>query len=134
MDYILYTTVDITNTGQHRAEPGKEVMRWKEQNFQTILQTIGIRANIVYKKSPTLAQISGKVLGFNTSDIINVWSFEFTAEREHFFEKDGNPVGYLIEDFDAVPYISGLDESMEQNYDVFVTDGPARNIIFQVKL
>jgi hypothetical protein len=50
------------------------------------------------------------------------------------FEFDNNPVGYLIEDFDLVPYIAGLDESMEQNYNVFVTEGPARNIIFQEKL
>jgi hypothetical protein len=38
-----------------------------------------------------------------------------------------------IEAFDTIPYISGLDESMEQNYDVFVTEGPARNIVFQQK-
>lgn len=131
MEYILYTTVDITNTGQYRTETGKETDRWKEQNFQTVLQTLGIRANIIYTKKPKVIDIGGHIFGFNTNNIIRVWQFEFNIEREDFFEKDGNQIGYLLEDFDGVPYISGLDESMEQNYDVFVTEGSARNIIFQ---
>ncbi len=134
MEYKLYTTVDITNTGQYRHEPGKESDRWREQNFQTILQTLGMRANISYAKSPKSIEISGHILGFNTSNIIRVWQFDFYSERANFFEKDGNPVGNLIEDFDGIPYIAGLDESMEQNYDVFVTEGPSRNIIFAEKL
>jgi hypothetical protein len=131
MEYKLYTTVDITNTGQYRSEPGREADRWKEQNFQTVLQTLGIRANISFKQSPIMKEISGVLVGFNTINTIHVWEFDFYTEREHFFEKDGDPIGYLLEDFDAVPYISGLDESMEQNFDVFVTEGLARNIIFQ---
>ena len=127
---MLYTTVDITNTGQYRTEPGKEADRWKEQNFQTVLQTLGMRANISFNKSPKVIEISGHIFGFNTTNIIRVWQFEFYTERENFFQSDNNPIGYLIEDFDGVPYISGLDESMEQNYDVFVTEGPSRNIIF----
>ena len=130
MEYMLYTTVDITNTGQYRTEPGKEVDRWKEQNFQTVLQTLGMRANISFNKKPKVIEISGNVFGFNTNNIIRVWQFEFHTERENFFQSNDNPIGYLIEDFDGVPYISGLDESMEQNYDVFVTDGPSRNVIF----
>ena len=130
MEYKLYTTVDITNTGQYRTEPGKESDRWREQNFQTVLQTLGMRSNISFKKAPTQTEISGHIFGFNTNKIIRVWQFDFSAEREDFFEKDGNPIGYLIDDFDGIPYISGLDESMEQNYDVFVTEGPSCNIIF----
>jgi len=130
---MIYTTVDITNTGQYRTEPGKESDRWREQNFQTVLQTLGIRGNISYRKSPIQMEISGHIFGFNTNNIIRVWQFDFSTEREHLFEKENDPVGYMIEDFDAVPFISGLDESMEQNYDVFVTEGLARNIIFSTR-
>jgi len=133
MDYILHTTVDITHTGQHRQDLGKEELRWKEQNFQTLLQTLGIRANINFKHGPTLSQVSGQILGFNTNNIINVWTFEFNTERDDLFKLNDNPIGYLIEDFDAIPYISGLDESMDQNYNVFVTSGPATNIVFHYK-
>lgn len=133
MEYMLYTTVDITHTGQYRNEPGKDVERWQEQNFQTVLQTIGIRSNINFVKNPELIEISGNVIGFNTNNIIHVWRFEFYTEQDYVFEQDNSPVGYLIEAFDAIPYISGLTESMDQNYDVFVTTGPARNIVFHTK-
>ena len=130
MDYTLYTTVDITHTGQYRNEFGKESLRWKEQNFQTVLQTLGMRANISFKADPVQMEINGKLVGFNTTDIINVWRFNFSTEQDRFFEKDNDPVGYLIEDFDAVPYIADLDESMVQNYAVFVTEGKNKNIVF----
>lgn len=133
MEYKLYTTVDITNTGQYRTETGKELLRWKEQNFQTILQTLGIRANVSYYSRPAISEVKGTVVGFETEEIIRVWRFDFYTERDNLFELNGNPIGYLLEDFNAVPFISGLDECMEQNYDVFVTEGPARNIVFHKK-
>jgi len=133
MDYKLYTTVDITNTGQYRTEPGKEHLRWKEQNFQTVLLTLGIRANVTYSLKPTITEVKGSLVGFETDEIIRVWRFDFRTEREHLFESNKDPVGYLLEDFNGVPFISGLDESMQQNLDVFVTDGPSRNIVFKQK-
>ena len=131
MEYTLYTTVDITSTGQYRSELGKEIERWKEQNFQTVLQTLGLRANISYAKPPSVTYTEGAgQLGFSTEHAVNIWRFDFYTEREHLFELDGNSIGYLLEDFDAVPYIAGLDESMTQNYNVFVTHGPSTNIVF----
>lgn len=133
MNYTLYTTVDITNTGQYRPEIGMELLRWKEQNFQTIVQTLNIRANIHYTKKPSMAEVKGTILGFETNNIIKVWTFEFSTERDHLYEKNGDPIGFLKDDFEGIPYINGLDECMTQNYNVFVTDGPARNIIFYTK-
>jgi len=133
MRYKLYTTVDITNTGQYRTEPGKEHLRWKEQNFQTVLQTLGIRANIYFNEKPIAITVGGKKVGLEVDQLVNVWRFDFETERENLFEFENNPVGYLLDDFELVPYISGLDESMTQNYDVFVTRGPSRNIVFYQK-
>lgn len=133
MQYKLYTTVDITNTGQYRTEPGKEQLRWKEQNFQTVLQTLGIRANIVFTEKPVVSEMRGSLVGFNTDEIVRVWRFDFSTEREHLFESDSNPIGYMLKDFDGIPYISGLDECMKQNYDVFVTEGQSCNIVFFMK-
>lgn len=133
MRYELYTTVDITNTGRYRPGDGPETDRWKEQNFQTVLLTLGIRSNVSFADKPKLLEINGRSVGFEVNGVINVWHFEFDTERDNLFENNDNPVGYLLEDFDAVPYINGLDESMEQNYNVFVTEGPARNIVFNKK-
>lgn len=130
MNYKLYTLVDITHTGQYRAEPGKEAARWKEQNFNTIIQTLGIRSNILYNINPTLVEVKGKVVGFDTNEIIRVWRFDFESERDFVYEKDGDPIGFLKDDFNLVPYINGLDELMEQKYAVFVTEGKGKNIVF----
>ena len=133
MEYKLYTLVDITHTGQYRPEAGKEQARWKEQNFNTVLQTLGIRANIVFVSNPEVLEVKGKIVGFDTDEIVRVWRFDFGTERDFLFEADGDPVGNLKEDFNLIPYIQGLDELMEQNYAVFVTDGPGRNIVFAKK-
>ena len=130
MDYKLYTTVDITHTGQYRAEPGKEADRWREQNFQTILQTLGIRANVSYVNSPEMLNIGGRIAGFDTDEVIRVWRFDFRTERDFLYEKDNDPVKYLKDDFHLVPYISGLSELMEQQYAVFNTSMPGNNISF----
>jgi len=133
MEYKLYTLVDITHTGQTRSETGKETLRWKEQNFNTVLQTLGIRANISYNNSPAMLEVKGRLIGFDTDDIIRVWRFDFYTEREFLFETDGNPVGHLLQDFHLVPYISGLNEAMTQHYAVFNTADPGKNITFFAK-
>ena len=132
-NYKLYTLVDISHTGQYRSEPGKESARWKEQNFNTILQTLGIRANLSYYENPIITEVKGSLVGFDTDEIIRLWRFDFGTERDDVYEQNGDPVGFLKEDFELVPYISGLDELLVQNFDVFVSDGFNKNIVFHGK-
>ena len=133
MEYKLYTLVDITHTGQTRPEQGKETLRWKEQNFQTVLQTLGIRANITYGQPPSMIEVGGRVVGFDTDEVIRVWRFDFHTDRDFLYKNGDNPVGNLIEDFHLVPYIAGLDETMTQQYAVFNTADPGKNISFFAK-
>ena len=133
MNYKLYTLVDITHTGQTRTDPGKEAQRWKEQNFQTVLQTLGIRANVTFTQSPVIVELKGNLVGFDTEDLIRVWRLDFTTDRDMLYEHDGDPVAYLKQDFHLVPYISGLDELMDQKYAVFNTEDPGKNITFFAK-
>jgi hypothetical protein len=133
MDYKLYTLVDITHTGQHRHESGLEQARLKEQNFNTVLQTLGLRSNISYTHGPQLTEVRGKLVGFDTDEIIRVWRFDWRTERDHLYELDGDPVAHLKNDFHLVPYIDKLDELMEQTHAVFAAHGSGVNIVFQVK-
>jgi hypothetical protein len=130
MDYKLYTLVDITHTKQYRNESGKEQARFQEQNFQTVLQILGIRANIHFVDAPAITEVKGKLIGFDTNEILRVWRFDFYTERDHLFESDNNPIGYLLQDFHLVPYISGLNELMQQDHAVFNTSDPGKNISF----
>jgi hypothetical protein len=130
MEYKLYTLVDITHTGQYRNDHHKQKERCQEQNFNTLLQTLGIRSNIHYYNSPDPIEIKGSLIGFDTDKIIRVWRFDFSTERDFVYELENNPVGGLITDFHLVPYIKGLNEDMEQQYAVFNTSDPGKNIVF----
>lgn len=130
MHYKLYTLVDITHTKQYRAESGKEHLRFKEQNFNTVLQTLGIRSNIWYDAGPVITEVKGQLVGFDTDEIVRVWRFDWFTEREHLYEESGDPVAYLKKDFHLVPYINGLDETMQQDYAVFNTMPKVNNISF----
>ena len=127
-EFKLYTLVDITHTQQYRPSAG--ILHWQEQNFNTVLQTLGIRANIIYNHGPDVIEVKGNLVGFDTEEILRVWRFDFYTERENVYEKNGDPVGLLKEDFVLIPYISGLNEAMEQRYAVFNPETPGNNISF----
>jgi len=129
MEYKLYTLVDITHVKQARTDED----RWKEQNFNTVLQTLGIRSNIFYTQSPVMIEVKGRIVGFDTDDIIRVWRFDFGTDKDDVYSSESDTVGLLKTDFHLVPYISGLDEMMDQQYAVFNTEDPGKNISFFAK-
>jgi len=129
MEYKLYTLVDITHSKNLKTNAD----RWKEQNFNTVLQTLGIRANITYTASPVVIQTSGRLCGFDTDEILRLWRFDFSTDRDALYENNNDPIGLLIKDFHLVPYINGLDEMMDQQYAVFNTVDPGKNISFFTK-
>lgn len=133
MDYKLYTLVNITHTGQYRNEAGKEQQRYQEQNFNTVLQTLGLRSNIWYEHGPQLLEVGGRLIGFDTDDIVRVWRFDWRVEQPNVYADNGDALAFLKQDFHLVPYISGLGEAMEQRYAVFNTTDPGANIVFHVK-
>jgi hypothetical protein len=132
MDYKLYTLVDITHTGQHRHESGKEKSWQQEQNFNTVLHTLGLRSNIFYNSGPRLLEVKGSLVGFNTDDILRVWRFDWTTEADY-YSTDNDPLGFLKQDFHLVPYIGNLSESMTQTHRVFNTQDPGKNIVFHLR-
>jgi hypothetical protein len=88
----------------------------------------------MYYNSPVSTEVNGRLVGFDTDDIIRVWRFDFSTERDYVYEDaSNNPVGHLINDFTLVPYIAGLDERMEQRYAVFNPEDPGKNITFFAK-
>jgi hypothetical protein len=59
-----------------------------------------------------------------------LWRFDFITDRKDLYKQGDNDTGHLINDFHLVPYISGLDELMDQKYAVFNTQDPGKNISF----
>ena len=131
-NYKLYTLVDITSTRQYRLELNNEEAWKKEQNFNTVLHTLGLRSNIHYDIPPQRLEVAGKLVGFATDEIIRVWRFDWTTEQD-LYSIDGDPVAALKQDFFLVPYIGNLDETMQQKFEVFNTSDPGKNIVFYLK-
>ena len=121
--FDIYTLVDITNTGAKRNEDG---FAYKQhQNFLTLQQTIGLRVNVIMDQDP---QIVTKHPKFDYEGAIKVWQVPVEVEYESALTID-----MLNEDFQLVPFITGLTENVEFDKSVFVTKGKKRNIIFVEK-
>ena len=127
MRYKLYTLVDIT---LNKSKTLSELQKFQNQNFNTVTQTLGLRSNIMFNTSPIMFQSKGSTVGFDTEEIVNIWRFDFDTEHPDVYLSELNPVGLLLIDFEMVPFIPNLTESISQNYSVFVTEGTNKNIIF----
>lgn len=129
MRYKIYTLVDITKTGQYRNEHGRELARHQQQNFDTILQTIGMRANLSYVNPPQVKIDIPNKYHLDGDELSNIWVFEWEVDREDLFSHKGDDLYRLKEIFDLVPFISGLTETVKYSPAIF---RPGINISFEI--
>tara|TARA_B110000503_G_C6902320_1_gene311246 strand:+ start:107 stop:502 length:396 start_codon:yes stop_codon:yes gene_type:complete len=128
MRFKLHTLVDITETGARRSEDPKKFRQ--QQNFQTVMQTIGLRVNPIYIKSPEIIKdIPSKYnLGSKYKTKQNIWEYAFDIEYE-----DGLDVDTLVNDFNLIPIITDLDETATFENAHFVTKNTdVCNIFFEI--
>ena len=128
MNFRLQTLIDITETGARRQDTNK--FAYKQQaNFQTVIQTLGLRTNIYYSNSPSFDNILIEKMGFGDKYISKqkVWTFEFNIEYE-----GGLSLEMLANDFDLIPIIIGLEETIKADKALFRTTGKDKNILFSV--
>ena len=127
MIYRISTLVDITNTNARRGED--PIAYRQNQNYLSVLQTIGMRTNIEFisleQENKSLTDMN---FGSNFKGKQNVWTFAFEVEREGYLTVDN-----LVEDFDLVPFIPELEETAKFAKPVFHSkDLKHINIIFEV--
>jgi len=124
MNYRLLTLVDITETGQHHGPDEKSVSQ--QANYNTVIQVLGLRANPTPHK--TVSHHSGSInsLGFGTAykGKQRYWECEFAIEYGEV------PIEHMLEDFNLVPVITGLDETAKLDIPIFSSHDPkTKNII-----
>ena len=123
MDKFRMTTlVDITETGARR---GEDPLAYRQQqNFLTVLQTIGLRTNIEYSSGPKV--ITGipkeKDLGSDYKGEHTLWQFDFDSPAP-----DSLTLDMLNNDFDLIPIIPDLAETAKFKNSVFITQNPKIN-------
>ena len=128
MKFCIQTPVDITETRARRQDENKFAYK-QEANFQTVLQTIGMRTNLSYDKSPVFENTTIGKMGFSDKykGKQQLWTFEFEVESEGALTLE-----MLNEDFDLIPIITGLTETAKLEQALFRTTPGERNIIFSI--
>jgi len=126
MKFQLQTLIDITETHARRTDEDK--VAYKQQaNFQTVIQTIGLRVNLSYDISPVVEELTIAKMGFGDKykGKQKVWRFTFDVEYE-----GGLDLDMLNADFDLIPIVSGLSETIKLEQALIRTSPTDRNIIF----
>lgn len=123
--FTIQTLVDITETKQFRHQPGTELAKNQQQNFSMLLQTIGLRANPMFSRSPQVETQDLKSMFFGKAfkGSHRVWTFEFQIEYDGaFLDSLNNDTGLLVKDLHFVPVINELTETIEFKLPVFDTE------------
>ena len=128
-----YTLIDITKTDITKFTPERERMRNKQRNWETVVQILGLRTQILSIKQLTTQSkdLSQYMFGSNYKGKQRVWMFEFDIEFENLYLLDQDPYGALKKDFAQTPIVLGLDETAAPPVALFYTDGPWNNIYFK---
>ena len=132
--YTLFTLVDITQTGVINNVYGGDMSRDQQRNWETVIQTIGLRAQpmiidgpfIVESKDPSSFEFGEMHLSAQRS-----WVMSFGVEHKDVFKVDQDPVANLNLDFNQVPIITGLTETARFILPIFYTSGAIKNIYFK---
>jgi|TARA_R110000796_G_scaffold133550_3_gene249157 hypothetical protein len=127
----VYSLIDITETKQRRNNSDNVVAIGQQANWMTFVQTMMLRTNMMYE-SPTAVKYTAaelKKLGFGTDykGGHTVWEVDITTDSYQTMPA----VESLESDFNLVPTVANLTETIRINNNVFRTSDQAKNILFK---
>ncbi len=121
--YRLITLVDITRSGASRSETDK-IKIGQQANFNSLIQTIGIRSNIEWTKDPV--KDNGRLPVGSQGKVVH-WTWEFITERDDVFKQGNDKALLLLKDLHGVPIVDLLENSVDLTPPVFQTFGDRQN-------
>lgn len=121
--YRLTTLIDITRSQASRIESDR-IKIGQQANFNTFLQSIGLRSNIDWSEDPVRQE--GR-LPEPFDGRAAYWVWEFEVERDEVYLKDNDPVGLLIDDLHGVPVIPDLTNTADISPSAIQAKGPQLN-------
>lgn len=122
--YKIITLVDITRSNPDRSETDR-IKLGQQANFNSLIQAIGLRANIEWDSDPR--RHSGSLPLPLIGKAVH-WSWEFDVETYDVFLKGNDPVGLLKEDLHGVPIVNGLNTTVDIHPPAMQTRGDNANI------
>jgi hypothetical protein len=124
--YAVYTLIDITATGEINNNTENQPARNQQRNWETAHQIVSLRQQvqiIAVPGDPKLVQMSAHDFGSYYRGQQQCWKFMFSADYAGI-----DPVTQLYQDFDNVPVITGLNETVSLPYSVFCSHGILKNL------
>lgn len=131
-----FTLVDITNTGVTKWTQEKEKQRNQQRNWETVQQILSLKTQVLRIEQMIVENQDVSILDFGDyylKDLgfkYNLWAFEFDVEYIDAYSTPDDPYGILISDFEKVPVVTGLDETINLPVSLFYTHGKFKNIQF----
>ncbi len=132
--YTGYTLVDITATGVTRYRPDQEFERNQHRNWETVLQTLGLRTQPMMIEGPIVTESNladGWEFGEYYQGRHKIWAWTFAVEHRDVFLIDNDSLGGLYQDFEQIPVITGLSETARFMLPIFYPHGAIKNIYFK---
>lgn len=127
MRMSIHTLVDITETNIRKSS-NKTIVA-QQSNLDSFIQTIGLRANIEpVSVLSEVIDITNKGFGTQFEGKQRVWTFIFDNPYTGAITED-----MMLEDFDLIPIITGLNETGLINNSVVRTKSNLeKNIVFDL--
>jgi hypothetical protein len=126
--FRIFTLVDITRTNIFKESMG--LLEKKQQdNFQTLHQTLEIRAIIFTEQNPKCITMDWSEYGYGINE--KTWEWIISTERDDLYLIDDDPCGGMKQDVEFVPFTFGCTETAKLHTQFFTTLKPT-NIIFEL--
>lgn len=121
--FSIKTLVDITVTNPSRDETDP-ILIAQQGNFNSLIQGIGMRANMYYEFNPMTTEENGK----------KWWNWAFKVEQQGIWQIGDDPLALLKSDLDGIPIIGTLTNTLDIKPAVFCTKGEQQNIWLSVAI
>ncbi len=148
--YFLHTLVDISENGNlNKVFPfttssgqlihdkdSLQIAKNQQHNFNTLIQTLQLRANVTWEQSPICTDIitANTQFGSAYEGKHKSWVFIFHTELSSVYESNGHAVGSLTSDLDYVPILNFCKETATFPHNVFITNDPKYTNIFALEV
>jgi hypothetical protein len=122
------TLVDITKTNIQK-EWIDPLKKKQQDNYQTLLQALEMRANIFPLGAPKENIMDWSIYGYSKKE--RTWIWNFYIEQDDIFLLDDNPIGWMLNDIDYVPFNINCNETAKFKQAHFSTRIKPNNILFE---
>jgi len=135
--YVLCCLFDITKTGVLLYKTGVNTLHQRNQqrNWQVTNQLIQLRTQPIFISDPQKVSVDLNETQFDLDYCgqHNVWYTVFAVDRDQLYSQKNDSVYALKEDFDQIPMIAGLDETVKFSTSCLQTTGNQKNICFYTR-